>query len=252
MGVQELILDANVLVAASVAFAAGVVGFASPCVVPLVPGYLSYMTGLSAAELQTEGGGARGRVAAGGLLFTLGFAVPFTLLGAVGGALSHALATRPWQIGLGLLVMALGVLFSGLLPFDVLQTERRVRSAAVDRGLLGALPLGFVFGVGWVPCIGPALTAVFALGAATGGGSPARGAVLALVYSLGLGLPFVLIGLVLHRAVGALAFLRRNARVLQAAGGALIFLVGLALATGLWDAFILWLRPLITGFEPAI
>lgn len=254
MGVGELITDANLVIAAAVAFAAGIVSFASPCVVPLVPGYLSYMTGLSGAELASGQAANRLRVLGGGLLFTLGFAVPFTLIGLVGGALAFALQARPWQIVMGLLVAVLGLAFTGLLPFDLLGRERRIRDAAIDRGMLGAMPLGFVFGVGWVPCIGPALAAILALGATTSaaGGTPLRGGVLAFVYALGLGLPFVLIGLAFHQAGGALGFLRRHARALQIGGGLMLIVVGLAIATGLWEAFIDELRPLIQGFEPPI
>lgn len=253
MGVDALITDAHVLVAAAVAFAAGVVSFASPCVVPLVPGYLSYMTGLSGAELA----GAtprRLRVLGGGVLFTLGFAVPFTLLGLIGGALAFALQARPWQIVMGVMVAVLGLAFTGLLPFDLLGRERRIRNKAVDRGVLGAMPLGFVFGVGWVPCIGPALGAIFTLGAATSaaGGTPLRGGALAFMYALGLGLPFVVVGLAFHKASGMLGFLQRHGRALQIGGGLMLTAVGVAIATGLWAEFITQLRPLIQGFEPPI
>ena len=247
----SIISDANMLLAAAVAFAAGVVSFASPCVVPLVPGYLSYMTGLSGAELRA-GGGSRVRVAGGGVLFTLGFAVPFTLLGLTAARLNYLMEGRGWQIGLGLAVAAFGVASTGLLPFDVLNRERRVSDTAIDRGLLGALPLGFVFGVGWTPCIGPSLAAILTLSAASAGGDAARGAVLAFVYALGLGLPFVLLGLLFHAANGALGFLRRHARAFQIGGGVLLTLVGLAIATGLWSMVVAALRPLVGGFETAL
>lgn len=252
MDVGGLITNANVLVAAGIAFLAGIVSFASPCVVPLVPGYLAYMTGLSGAEIQDGSSSGRARVLGGGLLFTLGFAIPFTLLGLVGGSLSATLSERPWQIGMGVLVMFLGLAMTGLLPFDLLRREARLTDEAIDKGMLGALPLGFVFGVGWTPCIGPALAAIFTLSAASSGGSPLRGGLLAFVYALGLGLPFILFGLLYGSAGRALGFLRRNARGIQIGGGIMLSLVGLAIATGLYEQFIIWLRPLINGFEPPI
>ncbi len=249
MSVDALITDANVLVAMAVAFAAGLVSFASPCVVPLVPGYLSYMTGLSGAELASAAG-SRLRVLAGGLLFVLGFALPFALLGFLGSSVTAQLQSRPWQVGLGLLVVFLGLAFTGLLPFDFLRREVRVSDRAIDKGVLGALPLGFVFAVGWIPCIGPALAAILLIASnpATGADS-LRGGLLTFTYALGLGLPFILFGLLYHRAGSALAFLRRNAHWFQRAGGALLVLVGLAMATGLWLEFIIWLQPLIQGYE---
>jgi cytochrome c-type biogenesis protein len=252
MDLTGVITDANFLVSAAVALAAGLVSFASPCVVPLVPGYLSYMTGLSGAEL-TGGSGGRLRVLSGGLLFVLGFAIPFTLIGFFGAALGQQLASRPWQIGLGLLVAFLGLAMTGLLPFDVLRREARVTDRAIDKGVLGALPLGFVFGVGWTPCVGPALGAILTLSAnASTDGETIRGGLLAFVYAMGLGMPFVVFGLLFHRAGRALGFLRRNSRTFQIVGGVMLTLVGVAIATGLWDAFITVLRPLIQGFEPPI
>ena len=250
--VGSLITNANVAVAVGIAFLAGIVSFASPCVVPLVPGYLAYMTGLSGAEIKDGSSTGRARVLGGGLLFTLGFAIPFTLLGLVGGSVSAALSSRPWQIAMGVMVVVLGAAMTGLLPFQVLRREARITDEAIDKGMLGALPLGFVFGVGWTPCIGPALAAIFTLSASTSAGSPLRGGLLAFVYALGLGLPFILFGLLYGSAGRALGFLRRNAHVIQVGGGVMLSLVGLAIATGLYERFIIWLRPMISGFTPPI
>lgn len=248
MSPGALISDANLLLAAGVAFLAGIVSFASPCVVPLVPGYLSYMTGLSGAELRSPAGN-RLRVVAGGVLFTLGFAIPFTLLGFLGAQLGRAFDGRPVQIVMGLVVLAFGIAATGLLPFDVLRREARVTDTAIDRGLLGALPLGFVFGVGWTPCVGPSLAAIFALSSATVSGSQLRGGLLAFVYALGLGLPFIALGLGFHAAGGAMGFLRRHARAFQVSGGVMLSLVGLAIATGAWAAMVARLQPLVGQFE---
>jgi cytochrome c-type biogenesis protein len=249
VSVEALITDANVLVSLSVAFAAGLVSFASPCVVPLVPGYLSYMTGLSGTEL-TTGMGSRLRIIAGGTLFVLGFAVPFALLGFLGASVTAPLQSRPWQIVLGLVVVFLGLAFTCLLPFDFLRREARLSDRAIDKGVLGAMPLGFVFAVGWIPCIGPALAAILTLAAnSSGGADSVRGGLLTFTYALGLGLPFILFGLLYHRAGRALGFLRRNARRIQIAGGGLLVAVGLSIATGLWLRFIIWLQPFVQGYE---
>jgi cytochrome c-type biogenesis protein len=243
--IQQLIFDANVLLAASVAFAAGLVSFASPCVVPLVPGYLSFMTGLSGQDLETGGARARGRVALGSLLFVIGFAIPFTMLGFAIGALTFLDRSTPARVVMGGVVAVLGVLMAR----GRLTREVRVSDRAPTGGLATAPVLGFVFGVGWTPCLGPAAGAILTLSLGVSDGVSARGAFLGFTYAMGLGVPFILFGLLFRRLSGTLDVLRRNARALQIAGGGLLVAVGLAIATGMWDRFIFLLRPMIQGFE---
>jgi cytochrome c-type biogenesis protein len=245
---SDAIWNANLLVAGAIAFVAGLVSFASPCVVPLVPGYLSFMTGLSGEELASSGARARGRVFLGSVLFVAGFAIPFVMLGSFVAA-STFLATTTWvQQVLGVVVIALGLLMAS----GRLMREFRFMHRAPDAGLAGAPILGFVFGVGWTPCIGPAAGAILTLAGSVSGGVSYRGAILGFLYAFGLGVPFILFGLLFNRTAGALAFLRRNARSLQLVGGGVLVLVGIALVTGLWDLFIRWLRPMISGFTPPI
>lgn len=245
-GAAELVFDANLLVAAAVAFAAGVVSFASPCVIPLVPGYLSFMTGLSGDELtEVRGLRRRGRVLLGSILFVVGFAIPFVMIGAATSVLSFLEGSTIARVVMGSVVVVLGLLMAG----GRLMREFRVADRAPDSGLAGAPLLGFVFGVGWTPCLGPTAGAILTLSINTTGGVSWRGAALGFVYALGLGLPFVLFGLLFRRLAGTLDLLRRNARTLQVLGGGLLVVVGLAVATGLWDQVIIWLRPMIQGFE---
>ena len=248
--IRTIVLDANVLVAAAVAVAAGLVSFASPCVLPLVPGYLSYVTGLTGQVLGTDDAGAvavrvRVRLLLGSVLFVLGFAVPFALLGWAAGLLNLLERSAAAQAVMGLVVVALGVLLArGRLVREVRFADRAPRG-----GLLGAPVLGFVFGVGWTPCLGPTAGAILTLSAGVSGGVSARGAFLGLAYALGLGLPFVGLAVGVGRAQRVLAVLRRRARRLQVAGGGLLVLVGLAIATGLWARWMVALRPVISGVE---
>lgn len=243
--IRTIILDANVLVAASIAFAAGLVSFASPCVVPLVPGYLSYMTGLSGQDLTHGGARARGTVLLGSVLFVVGFAIPFTMLGFAVGTL-NLLDRSVWaRVTMGTVVAVLGVLMAR----GRLMREFRLADRAPTGGVATAPVLGFVFGVGWTPCLGPAAGAILTMSANVTDGVSARGAFLGFVYALGLGVPFILAGLLFRRMSGTLDFLRRNGHNLQVIGGSFLVAVGIAIATGLWDRFIFVLRPLITGFE---
>jgi cytochrome c-type biogenesis protein len=256
--IRLIVLDANVLVAAAVALAAGLVSFASPCVLPLVPGYLSYVTGLTGETLGGPSGGGsggsggtqvalrtRGRLLAGSSLFVLGFAVPFALLGWAAGMLNMLERSAFAQAVMGGVVVVLGV----LMLRGRLMREVRFQGRVPTGTLAGAPLLGFVFGVGWTPCLGPTAGAILTLSASVTGGVNARGAFLGLVYALGLGLPFILLAIGVGRMSRTLSVLRRHGHRLQVIGGGLLIVVGLAIATGLWQRWMIALRPLIQGVE---
>ena len=242
------------LVAASVSVAAGAVSFASPCVLPLVPGYLAFVSGLSGAQIDQGGAKARRTVLAGSALFVLGFAVFFTLIGGAFGAVGRQLAAQRQVVGIvgGVLVLVLGLFLLGVIRPQRLQGEARALGLARRTGLLGAFPLGIVFGAGWTPCIGPTLASILTLSAAGHGTNAARGAALGFCYALGLGLPFVAVGLLLGKGVTAVGALRRHSLALERLGGALLVTLGLLLVTGLWDHLLLALRPAVTGFTPSL
>lgn len=243
---------APLTVAIAVSAAAGAVSFASPCVLPLVPGYLAFASGLSGADVGA--GRRRGTVLTASLLFVLGFAVFFTLLGGAFGGLGRVLAEHRQLVGAlgGVLVIAMGLFLLGVLRPAVMEQEARALSRLRRGGLLGAFPLGVVFAAGWTPCIGPTLAAILTLTAADGDASPARGATLAFAYAVGLGAPFILIGGLLDRGTGVLQRLRRHSLRLERAGGAVLVLVGVLLVTGLWDRVLLALAPAVSGFTPAL
>jgi cytochrome c-type biogenesis protein len=244
---EQTAASGSLLLAIPVALVAGLVSFFSPCVIPLLPGYLSYATGLSGAELE---GGRRGRMLLGSLLFVAGFAVVFVLFGALFGALGSWLVEwrREITVVMGALTILLGLVFAGVIP--LLQREWRVH--AVPAVGLGAAPLlGFLFGLGWTPCIGPTLGVIYSL--ALTDATAGRGALLSLVYALGLGLPFVVAGLAYRRALGAFAFVRRHQRWVMRAGGLMLVAVGVLLVTGWWDQMVTWLQiNLVSGYEVAV
>ncbi|MFD4365919.1 cytochrome c biogenesis CcdA family protein [Rhodococcus sp. NPDC058521] len=231
---------------------AGLVSFASPCVVPLVPGYLSYLAGIVGAEApavtateaatrtRTRADG-RLRVAGAAALFVLGFTVVFVLATAtVFGAISVLAINREllMRVG-GVVTIAMGLVFVGLVP--ALQKDTRFEPRRVS-GLLGAPLLGGVFALGWTPCLGPTLAGVISLAAGTEGATAARGVALIVAYCIGLGLPFVVLALGSARALTGVGWLRRNARTIQIVGGIMLVLVGIALVTGAWDQFVGWVR----------
>lgn len=242
-------LSGSLLLAVPVAVIAGLVSFFSPCVLPLLPGYLSYATGISGADL-VEGrtGGRRGRMLLGSLLFVLGFAVVFVIIGSISGALGSWLVTwrRELEVVLGLVTIVLGLAFAGWLPF--LQRDWRIhRVPAV--GLAAAPVLGFLFGVGWTPCLGPTLAAITTLSLTDG--SAARGALLAAVYAAGLGIPFVLAGVAYERLLGAFAFVRRHQVAVMRIGGLMLVAVGVLLLTGWWGEATSWLQVRLVEFNEA-
>ena len=315
MSITQLVTSGPLLLALPVAAAAGAVTFLSPCCLPLVPGYLSFVTGMAgaggpaspaapasvpAASASVAEGSAsvagtpasvtgapasgtpvsgapasgapasgvavaapplaataaappRGRVVAGTALFVLGFSVVFMAYGAALGGLGHLLTghARVLTQVLGGLTILLGLLFAG--AFDRFSFAGRIArpSARPKAGLAGAPLLGVMFGLGWTPCIGPTLTAVLALSASTG--TVARGAVLAFVYALGLGVPFLLVSFGFQVAMRAFAFFRRHARLVTRIGGAMLICVGLLEVTGAWSTFMAWLQVhWVSTYEPPI
>jgi cytochrome c-type biogenesis protein len=240
--VQQVITTGNLLLAVPVAAAAGFVSFASPCVLPLVPGYLSYVSGLSGQDVE-RGGTNSGRVLAGVALFVLGFSLVFVALGTALGVLTSWLLVNRVLItrAAGVVVIVMGLFLAGAIKPALLYREHRLRANRVPAGLVGALPLGMVFGLGWTPCIGPTLGAVLGL-AAAGGGGLQRGGILLFAYSLGLGVPFLIAGLGFRGAVGRFPALRRRFRLFQLTGGGMLVVIGLLLVTGLWDSLVNQLR----------
>lgn len=228
----------TLLLAIPVALLAGLVSFFSPCVVPLLPGYLSYATGLSGADL-AEGNASRGRLLAGSLLFVLGFSFVFVSLGTFIGAVGEWLweYREPITMVLGALTIVLGLVFIGAVPWA--QRDVRVHGAPYV-GVAAAPLLGVLFGLGWTPCIGPTLSAVLTL--SYNEASAGRGALLTLFYCLGLGAPFVVAALAYRRVLGRIGWLRRHQRAVTVVGGVMLVVVGLLLVTGAWDHLIGWLR----------
>lgn len=216
----------------ALAFVAGILSFTSPCCLPLMPGYLSYVSGVSGQEAGTLR--VRRRVLAASGLFVLGFSTVFTLLGASASVLgSFLLTNRQVMIQVaGAVVIVIGIGAMGLLRIPFLYREARFDLRRIRSGPAGAVPLGMAFAVGWTPCIGPVLAGILTAAAATQ--SARRGAGMLFVYSLGLGLPFVLLGLGYARAGKAFGWLRRHGRAIERAGGAVLMVMGILMITGHW------------------
>ena len=279
-GIEHLILSGPLLFAVPVAAAAGAVTFLSPCVLPLVPGYLSYVTGMSGVDAQqaaepggagtggnpVSGGGAapapaagavttvapstpataarppRRRAVLGTLLFVLGFTAVFASVGVAFGGLGALLERH--IVGLtqvfGVLTIMLGLLFAGV--FDRIPVTGRILRPSIRprAGLAGAPMLGVLFGLSWTPCVGPTLTFVLTLSMTSG--TAVRGAILTFAYGLGLGIPFLIVALAFERGVTAFSFARRHARAFSVAGGAMLVAVGILEVTGAWSSALLWLK----------
>ncbi|WP_405428265.1 cytochrome c biogenesis CcdA family protein [Micromonospora sp. NBC_00617] len=280
---QELALSGPLVLAIGAAALAGLISFLSPCVLPLVPGYLSYVTGLAGADLEgsarkgtlltpaveegalpnasADGGGGvavrertatvavKGRVLAGTLLFIAGFTVVFVATAILFAGIGRVFFEyeRQLEIVVGALIIVFGLGYLGLIP--ALQREFRI-SRLPSAGLLGAPVFGAVFALSWVPCTGPTLGAVLMMATATG--QTSRAVVLAVAYCLGLGIPFVVFGLGFQRLLGVFRAIRRNSRWVTRVGGALLILIGLALVTGGWQSFVIWLQTTVGVGEVSI
>lgn len=247
-GVTELAASGPLLFALGACVLAGLISFASPCVVPLVPGYLSYLAAVVGVDEDEVGGEVvalkartRLRVTGSALLFVAGFTAVFLLgtvavLGMTTSLITNQLLLQ--RIG-GVVTIIMGLVFVGFIP--ALQRQARFTPRQLST-VAGAPLLGAVFALGWTPCLGPTLAGVITVASATDGASVARGVVLVIAYCLGLGIPFILLAFGSSWAVGGLGWLRRHTRTIQIFGGVLLILVGIALVTGAWNEFVSWVR----------
>ena len=235
----DQLLGGFLLVAFPIAVLAGLISFVSPCVLPLVPGYLSFAAGYSKAK---------GRVFLGSILFVLGFSVLFISYGALFGGIGSRISTNEETITriLGVITILLGLVFMGSFPMMRTFSPK----ISTNGGLIGAPLLGFLFGIGWTPCIGPALATVQTL--AFQESSAARGAILSFGYCIGLGAPFIASGLYLDKSARLRQFLTKRGDLISKIGGALLILIGIAQLLGFWTDLMISLRSMITEFAPVI
>ncbi|MBB4713415.1 cytochrome c-type biogenesis protein [Streptomyces sp. Ag82_O1-12] len=241
------VLNGALLVALPIALLGGLVSFFSPCVLPLVPGYLSYVTGVSGTDLAEA---RRGRMVAGASLFVLGFTAVFVSGGALFGYFGQTLQEERGVLTkvLGVLMILMGVFFMGLMPW-LTQREFRFHKKPAT-GLVGAPVLGALFGIGWTPCIGPTLSAVQTL--AWQQGTAGRGAILTFAYCLGLGVPFVLAAVAFRKALGAFGWIKRHYVWVMRVGGTMMIVTGLLLLTGAWDRIVQEMQVWSDGFTVGI
>lgn len=269
--ISSTVLTGSLLLAAPLALAAGLVSFLSPCILPLVPGYLSYVTGMSGTQVRErtaahpdgQGGTATATVAdvdaelatrrwtmvSGSILFIAGFTLVFVAVGGFIGWLGDLFMdyTDPITRVLGALTIVLGLAFMGFMP----GFSRELRFHRLPRaGLAGAPLLGVLFGLGWTPCIGPTLAAVQTLAFVEGGAG--RGMFLSLLYCVGLGLPFIVASLLYRRALGAFDWLKRHTRTVTVAGGVMLVLVGVTMVSGLWTEWTIAMQGWIGDFRTVI
>ncbi|MFF8847132.1 cytochrome c biogenesis CcdA family protein [Streptomyces sp. NPDC015127] len=244
---NETVLGGALLLALPIAVLGGLVSFFSPCVLPLVPGYLSYVTGVTGTDLAEA---RRGRMVAGASLFVLGFTAVFVSGGALFGYFGSTLQSERELLSriLGVLMILLGVFFMGMMPW-LTQREFRIHRRPVS-GLAGAPVLGALFGIGWTPCIGPTLSSVQILAADQA--SAGRGALLTVAYCLGLGLPFVLAAVAFRKALGAFGWVKRHYAWVMRIGGIMMIATGLLLLTGVWDSMVQSMQSWSNGFTVGI
>ncbi|CAM5363462.1 cytochrome c biogenesis CcdA family protein [Streptomyces fumanus] len=243
----ETVRTGALLLAVPIALLGGLVSFFSPCVLPLVPGYLSYVTGVTGTDLAEA---RRGRMALGASLFVLGFTAVFVSGGALFGFFGQTLQEERGILTkvLGVLMVVMGVFFMGLMPW-LTQREYRFHKRPTA-GLVGAPLLGALFGIGWTPCIGPTLASVLAL--SSDQASAGRGAILTVAYCLGLGVPFVLAAVAFRKALGAFGWVKRHYVWVMRVGGTMMIATGLLLLTGAWDSIVQQMQTWSNGFTVGI